>query len=175
MITGLKPFAIVATTLALAAAPAAAAVSRGTRAFGKPAVETAASSNKWEAAIIPAQYVSMGNSLPYGPDGTKFGDALSANGINNYWTVCGPKCTYDFAAYVFSNFTTTTDVTLKVVGPSGGTVYTYSWDHDTLDHGTNWFSMYATGNFSATGTYFVEVYGGSNLLGWVPMVFVPKS
>jgi hypothetical protein len=74
--------------------------------------------------------------------------------------------------YLFSNFTSNVDsLTFKVVAPDGATVYSYNWSPGRLIKGTSWLSLYASGKFSAVGTYEVELLDGSDVLGWVPMIF----
>ena len=118
----------------------------------------------------------MGDSLPSGPDGDKSGYGLTANGIDNWYLLCdkGSRCDYRFAIFLFTNAAEKANVTFRVLSPAAKTVYTYTWTSDSLPRGPVWFYADATGNFSAAGTYYAEVYGNSTLLGWIPLLFTAK-
>jgi hypothetical protein len=148
----------------------------GLQARPTPSVSSPAPSLKWEASIIPADYLALGNSLPAGADGDKSGYALTANGIDNWYILCakGDHCDYRFAIFMFTNSPQKADVTFRVLSPSGKTVYTYTWSSYSLPRGPEWFYADATGNFSATGTYYAEVYGNTTLLGWIPLLFTAQ-
>ncbi len=143
-----------------------------------PSVATTTASLKWGASIIPANHVAIGNALPNGLDGTSAGDALVANGIDNWDTSC-TSCTYDFAFFVFTDEALSATITFKIVSPSGGDVYHYSWSSFKLGTGPNWFLVYPKEDFSTAGTYWAEVYGnamGKNtLLTWIPVLVSPPS
>ena len=141
-----------------------------------PSVASVPSSLKWEASIIPADYLAVGNSLPSGPAGDKSGYALTANGIDNWYLLCAKSshCDYRFAIFMFTNSAQKANVTFRILSPKAKTVYTYTWTSDSLPQGPVWFYADATGNFSATGTYYAEVYGNSTLLGWIPLLFTAK-
>ncbi len=76
---------LTALSLVLCFALPASALQAGT----KVPVGPASSSLKWEASIIPADYLAVGDSLPSGPDGDKSGYGLTANGIDNWYILCG--------------------------------------------------------------------------------------
>jgi hypothetical protein len=126
------------------------------------------------AAIIPTETYSVGNSLPSGPDGRSYGFALSANGIDGlYVAATSPKTTFDFLFFVFSNNHSVTEhISFSVVSPSNATVYQYSFKPAVVSQGGSWFTVSATGNFEAKGTYFAEVHAGTSLIGWVPLNFI---
>jgi hypothetical protein len=156
----------------------ASALQAGTRASvlqagTKAPVGPASSSLKWEASIIPADYLALGDSLPSGPDGDKSGYGLTANGIDNWYILCGKgtHCDYRFAIFVFTNSPEKANITFRVLSPTAKTVYTYTWASDNLPQGPVWFYANATGNFSTAGTYYAEVYGNTTLLGWIPLLF----
>ena len=161
-----------ALSLVLSLALQASALQTATKAPGA----AAPSSLKWEASIIPADYMAMGDSLPSGPDGDKSGYGLTANGIDNWYLLCGKgsHCDYRFAIFLFTNSPEKANVTFRVLSPAAKTVYTYTWTSDSLPRGPVWFYADATGNFSAAGTYYAEVYGNSTLLGWIPLLFTAK-
>ena len=121
------------------------------------------------AQVIPASYVAVGSSLTGGADGTKYGDALSANGINNDWDT--GSYTIDFAVLVFSSQAESGNVEFKVVSPSNATIYTYSWPSDQIPKGTDWFTVGAKANFTAPGLYFAEWDFNGKLDGWAPLNF----
>ena len=120
--------------------------------------------------------MALGNSLPSGPNGDKSGYGLTANGINNWYLLCakGSRCDYRFAIFLFTNSPEKANVTFRVLSPAAKSVYTYTWASDSLPRGSVWFYADATGNFSATGTYYAEVYGNSTLLGWIPLLFTAR-
>jgi hypothetical protein len=126
------------------------------------------------AVIIPTETYSIGNSLPSGPEGKSFGYALSANGIDgSYIAATSPRETFDFLFFVFSNnHSVTEDISFSVVSPSNTTVYQYRFKPAAVPAPGDWFTISATGNFEATGTYFAEVHAGSSLIGWIPLDFV---
>ncbi len=128
----------------------------------------AATTVKYEAEILPAGSFSVGTSLSGGPNGSTYGSALTANDIDNAWA-CSGTCTLDFVFFVFTNQNETAKVEFKVVSPTGGTTYSYTWSSH-LTVGSDWYSVLAKGNYGTHGTYFAEVYIGSSLAGWVPVV-----
>jgi len=128
----------------------------------------AAATVKYEAEILPAGSFSVGSSLSGGPNGSTFGSALTANDIDNAWA-CGGTCTLDFVFFVFTNQSEAASVKFKVVSPTGGTTYSYTWSSH-LAVGSEWYSVLAKGNWATPGTYFAEVYIGTSLAGWVPIV-----
>lgn len=160
---------LTALSLVLCFALPASALQAGTKAPVAPA----SSSLKWEASIIPADYLALGDSLPSGPDGDKSGYGLTANGIDNWYILCGKgsHCDYRFAIFLFTNSPEKANITFRVLSPAAKTVYTYTWASDNLPQGPVWFYADATGNFSAAGTYYAEVYGNTTLLGWIPLLF----
>ena len=146
-----------ALSLVLSLALPASALQAATKA----PVAAVSSSLKWEASIIPADYMAMVDSSPSGPHGDKSGYGLTANGIDNWYLLCdkGSHCDYRFAIFLFTNAPEKANVTFRVLSPAAKTVYTYTWTSDSLPHGPEWFYADATGNFSAAGTYYAEVYG----------------
>ena len=167
--------ALAGLTLALPAQPSSAqspghvsTVSTGHVSNGHES-NAATSTYYLRAEVIPAQYLSVGDALTGGANGTKYGDALNANGINNNWTT--GSYTIDFAVLVFSSHTETGKVTFKVVSPSDHAVYQYSYGTEQLPKGTDWFSVEAKANYSAPGLYFAEWFLGSNMDGWAPLNF----
>ena len=139
-------------------------------------VASGTSALKWEASIIPADYLALGNSLPAGPDGDKSGYALTANGVDNWYVLCakGAHCDYRFAIFMFTNEAQKANVTFRILSPAAKTVYTYTWTSESLPRGPVWFYADATGKFATAGTYYAEVYGNSTLLGWIPLLFTAK-
>ncbi|HTV10931.1 MAG TPA: hypothetical protein VME20_03645 [Acidimicrobiales bacterium] len=129
--------------------------------------------NYIQAEILPAATFAVGASLTGGPDGKDYGAALTANDISNSWSTCTSSCTLDFAFFVFSSRQETTPVEFRVLSPSNATIYKYTWD-SKLDQ-TNWYSVFAKADYTEAGTYFAEVYIGSTLEGWVPVVFAQPS
>jgi hypothetical protein len=135
---------------------------------------------QWEASIIPAEELAVGNSLPGGDDGVSYGYDLVANGITGWYTTCTESCDYRFAIFTFTNEAVTASITFKIVGPSSATVYNYTWSAEKLPKGADWFWVGAKGNFGTTGNYDAEVYGTlaatskAVLLGWIPLLFTPK-
>jgi len=135
------------------------------------------SSPTWAAEIIPAAEVAVGNSLSGGDGGVSYGYALSANGVNNYDAACIGKCYYHFVFLTFTNAAVTASLQFKIVGPTGATVYSYTFPSGKIPVGTDWFTITAEGNFSAPGTYEAYVYGTSTtttLIGSVPLLFASK-
>ena len=128
-----------------------------------------------QAAILPVSTFALGGSLPSGPDGRTYGYSFMANGIENSWDLCSTSCTIDFAVFLQSNQPATATVQFKVVSPSGATVYEYSWPSDKISAGANPFSVYANGTYSSAGTYYAELFVGSQLEGWAPVVFSSAS
>jgi hypothetical protein len=167
---------LLATLTTLSVVLSFALPASGLQAGMKASVASPSSSLKWEASIIPANYLAMGNSLPAGPNGDKSGYGLTANGINNWYLLCakGSRCDYRFAIFLFTNAPEKASVTFRVLSPDAKSVYTYTWTSDSLPRGSVWFYADATGNFSATGTYYAEVYGNSTLLGWIPLLFTAR-
>jgi hypothetical protein len=134
-----------------------------------PPVKTAAQPEV-QAEILPAATFAVGSSLSGGPDGKSYGIGMTANDISNSWTTCPSTCTLDFVFFIFTNQDQPgAKVEFRVVAPKGTTVYQYKWTSKLVP--TNWFTVYARGNYSAVGTYFAEVYVGTKLDGWVPMTF----
>ena len=136
---------------------------------------SAPASLKWGASILPATYVALGDSLPYGYDGSSSGDGMFANDIDNWYDTCSGECSYHFALFVFTNTAVTADITFKMVAPDGSVAYSYSWPSEKLPKGTYWFYANAYGKFKAVGTYWAEVYGStatvkSALLGFIPVL-----
>lgn len=133
---------------------------------------------KWSAAVIPSDNFAVGNSLPYGTDGTSSGEDLTANGISSWLTTCH-SCTYDFVFFVFSNEAQTANVSFHMTSPSGASVYQYTWASEHLSRGSTWFFVYAKGDYAATGTYSAYVDGAiagkSTLLGWAPLYMSPPK
>jgi hypothetical protein len=137
----------------------------------------AKSTPAWAAEIIPAAEVAVGNSLSGGDSGVSDGYALSANGVNNYDATCTGKCYYHFVFLTFTNIAVTASLQFKIVGPTGATVYSYTFRSEKIPVGTDWFTISAEGNFSMAGTYEAFVYGTSTtttLLGSVPLLFASK-
>jgi hypothetical protein len=168
-----RAFKLLAPLLTLSLVLSFALPASGLQSHMKPSAAASTSSLKWEASIIPADYLAVGNSLPAGPDGTKSGYGLTANGIDNWYVLCakGSHCDYRFAIFMFTNAPQKANVTFRILSPTAKTVYTYTWASDSLPQGPVWFYADATGNFSAAGTYYAEVYGNSTLLGWIPLLF----
>jgi hypothetical protein len=167
---------LLAPTIALSFALSFALPASALQATTRTSAAAASSSLKWEASIIPADYLAMGDSLPSGPDGDKSGYGLTANGIDNWYLLCdkASHCDYRFAIFLFTNAPEKANVTFRVLSPAAKTVYTYTWTSDSLPRGPVWFYADATGNFSSAGTYYAEVYGNSTLLGWIPLLFTAK-
>ncbi len=94
----------------------------------RPATGAAASAKTYtEAEIVMAHTLGVGSSLSGGPDGASYGFGVTANGITNHWSVCR-SCSFDFAIFVFTSLDGQADtVDFKMVSPSGGTVYRYTW------------------------------------------------
>jgi len=137
----------------------------------------AKSTSAWAAEIIPAAEVAVGNSLTGGDSGVSDGYALSANGVNNYYVTCTSKCYYHFVFLTFTNAAVTASLQFKLVGPTGATVYSYTFRSEKIPVGTDWFTINADGNFSMPGTYQAFVYGTSAttmLLGSIPLLFANK-
>ncbi len=137
----------------------------------------AKSAPAWSAEIIPAAEVAVGTSLNGGDSGVSDGYALSANGVNNYYVTCPSKCYYHFVFFTFTNAAVTGSLQFKLVGPTGATVYSYTFRSEKIPVGTDWFTINADGNFSVPGTYEAFVYGTSTtavLLGSVPLLFANK-
>ncbi len=137
----------------------------------------AKSAPTWAAEIIPAAEVAVGNSLSGGDGGVNDGYALSANGINNYDATCTGKCYYHFVVLTLTNAAITASLQFKIVGPTGASVYSYTFRSEKIPVGTDWFTITADGNFSKPGTYEVSVYGTSTtttLIGSVPLLFASK-
>jgi hypothetical protein len=131
----------------------------------------------WAAEIIPAAEVAVGNALSGGDGGVGNGYALSANGVNNYDATCTGKCYYHFVFFTFTNAAVTASLQFKILGPTGATVYSYTFRSEKVPVGTDWFTINAEGNFSMPGTYEALVYGTSattTLLGSVPLLFASK-
>ena len=129
------------------------------------------------AEIIPAAEVAVGNSLSGGNGGVSDGYALSANGVNNYDATCSGKCYYHFVFLTFTNAAVTASIQFKIVGPTGATVYSYTFSSEKIPVGTDWFTISADGNFSMPGTYEAFVYGTSTtttLMGSIPLLFASK-
>lgn len=126
---------------------------------------------RWNASIIPTGHFSVGSAVTQGSDAAGAGDLLIANGIDNYDTTCN-GCSYDFVFFIFTNQAQRATITLKVLSPTGGTVYQTDWSAN-LYKGPNWYWTYAKGNYSAAGTYEVVVDGnagnGNVQLGAVPL------
>jgi hypothetical protein len=141
----------------------------------KESPATAAASFKWGASILPATYVALGSSLPYGYDGSSVGDGMFANDIDNWYDSCSGECNYHFALFVFTNAAVAADITFKMVAPDGSVAYSYAWSSEKIPKGTEWFYANATGKFRTVGTYWAEVYGStatikSTLLGFIPVI-----
>ncbi|MGO9658424.1 MAG: hypothetical protein ACLQVK_16765 [Acidimicrobiales bacterium] len=167
---------LLATLTTLSVVLSSALPASGLQTGTKASVASPSSSLKWEASIIPADYMALGNSLPSGPNGDKSGYGLTANGINNWYILCakGTRCDYRFAIFLFTNAPEKASVTFRVLSPEAKSVYTYTWAADNLPRGSVWFYADATGNFSVAGTYYAEVYGNSTLLGWIPLLFTAR-
>jgi hypothetical protein len=137
----------------------------------------AKSTPEWSAEIIPAAEVAVGNSLTGGNSGVNDGYSLSANGVNNYDATCSSKCYYHFVFLTFTNAALTASIQFKIVGPTGATVYGYTFPSEKIPVGTDWFTISADGNFGMPGTYEAFVYGTSTkttLLGSIPLLFASK-
>ncbi|HMK96453.1 MAG TPA: hypothetical protein VK425_02840 [Acidimicrobiales bacterium] len=122
-----------------------------------------------QAEVLPAATFAVGTSLSGGPDGKNYGVGLTANDISNAWTTCSGTCTLDFVFFVLSNQDESAKVTFKMVSPTGGTVYAYTWPSKLVS--TNWFAAYAKGDYSTPGTYLAEVLVNGSVKGWAPVVF----
>jgi len=148
----------------------------GDAGVGQPMAQ-AKSTPTWAAEIIPAAEVAVGNSLSGGDSGVSAGYALSANGVNNYDATCPGKCYYHFVFLTFTNAAVTASLEFKIVGPTGATVYSYTFRSEKIPLGTDWFTISADGNFSVPGTYEASVYGISTtttLMGSIPLLFASK-
>ncbi|HTW06776.1 MAG TPA: hypothetical protein VME46_04655, partial [Acidimicrobiales bacterium] len=122
-----------------------------------------------QAEILPAATFAVGSSLSGGPGGDAYGIGLTSNDISNSWTTCARRCTLDFVFFVFTNEDETAQVQFRVLSPADKPLYQYTWSSHLVQ--TNWYAAYAKGDYSATGTYFAEVYVAGKLEGWVPMTF----
>lgn len=170
-----------ATTVYLAAAVAALAVlSFGPLSSDSPRSEPSAvkfgrsPKTYISASVLPTSTYSVGNSLPDGPLGKSFGYAVQANGVDNAYTVPKTsKATYDFLIFVFSNeHSQKRTVAFNIVSPSNRTVFQYSFKPQAIFQGGTWYTIAASGDFRAAGTYFAEVHSGNSLIGWLPLDFV---
>jgi len=131
----------------------------------------ASAQNQLGAEIIPAPDIDVGSALTGGNDGTSVGYSLSANGISNNWTTTSSG-TVEFVIFVFSNnnglYSDT--VRFKVLSPSGGSVYQYTWKPQNIKY-YSWYTTQAKGNFSTAGEYVTEVYVKNVLIGSMPLMF----
>ena len=112
---------LLATLTTLSVVLSSALPASGLQTGTKASVASPSSSLKWEASIIPADYMALGNSLPSGPNGDKSGYGLTANGINNWYILCakGSHCDYRFAIFLFTNAPEKANVTFRVLSPDG--------------------------------------------------------
>jgi|GEM_PF-3227663 len=152
----------------LAQFSALVATTAGLLAFLPAPANAATSTYYMRAQIIPAQYAAVGTALTGGENGTKNGFGLVANGINSNWGTSASG-TIHFIVFTFSSRAETGTVSFKVVGPSGGTVYSYSFGREQVPAGPNWYAISAQGNYAAPGLYFAEFYFGSSMIGWAPL------
>ncbi len=135
-----------------------------------PVSFAATSTYYMRAQVIPAAYLAVGNALSGGEDGTKYGFGLIANGVNGDWAT-SQNGTVHFVVLTFSSRAETGTVSFKVVGRSGATVSSYSFGHEQVPAGADWYTLNAQGNYSTPGLYFAEFFFGSTMIGWAPLNF----